>query len=63
MESKSPQYKVLDFFAGDARIARAARCLGEQAAAFDISYHSDSRVFDINTSPGFVLLYCIMFAH
>lgn len=63
-----PQYTVLDFFAGAARIARGARVLGETAAAFDISYGANG-AFDFNTPAGFVpltgerarLLQCDMF--
>ncbi len=47
---------VLDTFAGDARVARVARNLGFKAAALDIGYHRNTRVFDINESPGFVFL-------
>ncbi len=56
MEHTSPEYQVLDFFAGAGRIAQAARAMGESTAALDIGYHSNPRVFDINSSPGFVFL-------
>ena len=56
MEPTSPQYQVVDFFAGAGRIASAARAMGESTAAFDIGYHSNPRVFDINSPPGFVFL-------
>ena len=51
-------FDVLDFFAGAARVARAARVLGMNAASFDIGFHENPRVFDINSSAGFVLLHC-----
>lgn len=56
MEPTSPQYQVLDFFAGAGRIANAAKAMGESTAAFDIGYHSNPRVFDMNSAPGFVFL-------
>ena len=51
-------YEVIDFFAGAARIARASRELGFGALAFDIGYHNDPHVFDINSSAGLVCLSC-----
>ena len=56
-----PQYDVLDFFAGAGRCAKAARVAGMEAAAFDISYHAKSKVFDINSPAGFVFLSSIAF--
>ena len=53
-------FEVLDLFAGAARVSRAARALGMKAAAFDIGYHENSRVFDTNSSAGFVFLHCHM---
>ena len=50
--------EVLDFFAGAARVARGARALGLKAAAFDIGYHNEEKVFDINSSGGFTFLFC-----
>ncbi len=55
-ENTSPQYQVLDFFAGAARVSRASRGLGESAAAFDIGYHTNPRAFDINSPSGLVFL-------
>ena len=49
-------YEVIDFYAGAARIAKAARELGYGALAFDISYHPDPHTFDINTAAGLVSL-------
>lgn len=45
--------QVIDAFAGAARIARSARRCGCVAVALDIDYSTNSRVFDMNTSPGF----------
>lgn len=39
--------EVLDFFAGAARVARGARALCLKAAAFDIGYHHEEKVFDL----------------
>lgn len=50
------EYEVLDFFAGAARMARAARYVGLPAAAFDISYHRKKEVFDMNSEAGFTQL-------
>ena len=50
-------FEVLDFFAGAARVSRAARALGMSAASFDIDYHPNPRVFDRNSSAGFVFLH------
>mmetsp|Transcript_40679 Transcript_40679/g.63947 ORF Transcript_40679/g.63947 Transcript_40679/m.63947 type:complete len:346 (-) Transcript_40679:30-1067(-) len=47
--------QVIDAFAGAARIARSARRCGRVAVALDVDYSTNSRVFDVNTSPGFVL--------
>ena len=58
-----PEYQVLDFYAGAARVARASRQLGDVAASFDISYHSDPRVFDINSPSGMVSLCSILHEH
>ena len=55
-----PEYQVLDFYAGAARVARASRQLGEVSASFDISYHSNPRVFDINSPSGMVSLCSIL---
>ena len=49
-------YDMLDFFAGAGRMARGGRVVGYRAAAFDISYHPNSRVFDINSDAGFACL-------
>lgn len=49
-------YDLLDFFAGAGRMARGGRVLGYHGAAFDISYHPNSRVFDINSDAGFACL-------
>ena len=49
-------YDILDFFAGAGRLARAGRRCGETTAAFDIGYHHNRRVFDMNSSSGFALL-------
>lgn len=56
-----PQYDIIDFFAGEARLAKAARVAGMEAAAFDIAYHAKSKVFDINSPSGFVFLSSIAF--
>ena len=48
--------QVIDAFAGAARIARSARRCGRVAVALDVDYSTNSRVFDVNTSPGFVSL-------
>lgn len=56
LEKTSPQYQVLDFFAGAARVSRASRGLGESSAAFDISYHTNPHAFDINSPSGMVFL-------
>ena len=58
--SVQQEYQVLDFYAGAARVARASRELGDVAAAFDISYHSDPKVFDINSPSGMVSLCSIL---
>lgn len=50
--------EVLDFFAGAARVARGARALGLKAAAFDIGFHHEGKVFDINSTGGFAFLFC-----
>lgn len=54
-----PSYEILDFFGGAARVAKAAREVGLDAGSFDISYHSDSSVFDVNSAPGFTSLWCM----
>lgn len=51
-----PEYQVLDFFAGAARIARGARVMDLPAAAFDIGYHPNDRVFNINSDAGMASL-------
>lgn len=51
-----PEYEVFDFFAGAARISRLARELKIPSASFDINYHSNPDVFDINSPAGFVFL-------
>lgn len=45
--------EVIDFFGGAARLAKASREIGMKAVAFDISYHTDPNVFDINSPAGF----------
>ena len=53
LELHGPEYEVLDFFAGAARMARASRFLGYPSAAFDISYNAKREVFDMNSAAGF----------
>ena len=50
------RYKVLDFFAGQQRLAHGGRYLGMPSAALDIEFHRNSRVFDINSDAGFAFL-------
>ena len=52
------EYEIFDFFGGAGRVARAARECGMSAVAFDICYHNDPRVFDINTPAGFAFPSC-----
>ena len=50
------QYDVVDFFAGEARLARAGRFVGASCIALDIGFHENPRVFDINSDSGFMSL-------
>jgi len=50
-----PPYEVLDFFAGVARVSKLSRGLGQSTASFDIGFHQDPNVFDINSPAGMVL--------
>ena len=52
------EYEIFDFFGGAGRVARAARESGMCAVAFDICYHNDPKVFDINTPAGFSFPSC-----
>ena len=45
--------RSLTFLGGAARLAKASREIGMKAVAFDISYHTDPNVFDINSPAGF----------
>lgn len=47
---------MLDFFAGQQRLAHGGRYLGIPSAALDIEFHRNSRVFDINSDAGFAFL-------
>ena len=47
------KYDVVEYFAGKARIAKAARKAGLNAAALDILYHENQRVFDMTSTAGF----------
>lgn len=47
---------VMDCFAGEARIAKAARYVGDTAVALDVDYHPNRRVFDVNSPAGFAFL-------
>ena len=49
----SQQYDVLDYYAGEAQVARMARRMGLAAAAFDIEYSTNPRTMDMTTAPGF----------
>ena len=51
-----PPYEVLDFFAGAARVSHLSRGLGQSTASFDIGFHHDPSVFDINSPAGLVCL-------
>ena len=50
--------KSLTFLGGAARVARAARESGMSAVAFDVCYHNNPDVFDINTPAGFSFPSC-----
>lgn len=56
-----PEYEVLDLFAGAARVARASRHLGMEAGSFDIGYHENREVFDINSRAGFTFPESILY--
>ena len=56
MEPIEDKYDVVEFYAGRARIARAARGAGLTAAALDVVFHSYPQVFDITSASGFALL-------
>lgn len=55
-------YEVLEFFAGERRLAKLAQGLGKATASMDKMYDVDgdnihlSNSMDLNTSGGFVLL-------
>ena len=53
--AKTP-YEVLDFFAGAARVSQLSRGLDQSTASFDIGFHHDPHVFDINSPAGMVCL-------
>ena len=56
MGTTEDKYDVVEFYAGRARIARAARGSGLRAAALDVVFHSYPMVFDITSASGFALL-------
>ena len=56
LQDSSRNWDIVDLFAGAGRIARLSRKVGMKACAMDIGYHTNKRVFDLNESPGFVLL-------
>jgi len=55
-DTSAGTWDVIDLFAGAGRIARLSRRVGMKSCAMDISYHKNHRCFDLNESPGFVLL-------
>ena len=60
MEDK---FDIVEFYAGKARISRAARQSGLSAAALDVLYHENQRVLDMTSSPGFAFHDCISVSH
>ena len=53
------KFDILEFYAGKARVSRAAREAGLSAAALDVLYHENQRVLDMTSSPGFAFRDCI----
>ncbi len=50
-------YRVVELFAGLARVSKACLHVGYEAAAVDITYDEENpRTMDINSSAGFVYL-------
>ena len=52
----SELYHVLDYYAGEAQVARMARLAGLTSAAFDIEYSLDPRTMDMTSAPGYASL-------
>ena len=53
----SNRYHVVDFFAGEAYVAKAARHIHMDSAALDLDYDPTRNSMDINSDAGFALLY------
>ena len=47
---------MLDYFAGEAYVARAARHVHMNAAAMDLDYDASRNSMDINSDAGFAFL-------
>ena len=52
------EYRVIELFAGVARIAKVACLRGYRAVALDINFHSVGKTFDVTSSSGYVFLTC-----
>ena len=52
------EYRLVEIFAGVARVAKCGFVKGLKVAALDISFSKDNpRAMDVNSSGGFVFLY------
>ena len=54
-------YDIVEYYAGEARVARTARAAGYNAAALDLTYHANPEVFDMLSAAGFGLRSCTGF--
>ena len=54
-------YDIVEYYAGEARVARTARVAGYNAAALDLTYHANREVFDMLSAAGFGLRSCMGF--
>ena len=52
------EYRVIELFAGVARVAKVACLRGYRAVALDISFHSVGKTFDVTSASGYVFLTC-----
>lgn len=54
LDQPLPTYQILEFYAGEARIARVAQKVGYTSGAHDVSY--DQSAMDLTCSAGYMLL-------
>ena len=56
LDTMTPKFDVLDYFAGTARVATTARRMGLASAAIDITYSNNPASMDMTSPQGFACL-------